>query len=329
MNADIMGWLLESDEPWTRYRTLVDLAGRQEDDPQVRNAREAMVTHPQIRSLAEELATWPGYPLKRHNDAKHQINKFSTLADMGIRGADPGMPAVMELVLSHQSEEGAFQILVNIPQAFGGSGEDEWTWIACDAPTTLYALLAMGLGGDQRVQRGVDHLVGSVEDAGWLCKAAPELGKFKGPGRKSDPCPIVNVYALKALAQVPDLIDSSAARSGAEMLLKHWEDRKEKKYFLFGMGTDFIKLKYPFIWYDVLHVLDVLSRFPWVLTDVRFREMVDVVKDQADDRGRYTASSMYTAWKGWSFADKKNPSPWLTFLVYRILDRIEQGTTII
>jgi hypothetical protein len=32
---------------------------------------------------------------------------------------------------------------------------------------------------------------------------------------------------------------------------------------------------------------------------------------------------MYQAWKGWSFADKKNPSPWLTFMILRIFKRVE------
>ena len=50
--------------------------------------------------------------------------------------------------------------------------------------------------------------------------------------------------------------------------------------------------------------------------------MLDAITAQAGEEGRYTASSMYRAWKGWSFADKKNPSPWLTFLVMRILKRV-------
>src|SRR5512136_1958344 len=113
----------------------------------------------------------------------------------------------------------------------------------------------------------VDHLAGLVEENGWRCVAAPELGKFKGPGRKTDPCPIVNVYALKALAQVPELRDSPAARAGAEMLLGHWQHRGERKLFMFGIGSAFRKLKYPFVWYDILHLVDVLSRFPFVHTD--------------------------------------------------------------
>ena len=161
-----------------------------------------------------------------------------------------------------------------------------------------------------------------VEDNGWHCTVSPELGKFKGPGRREDPCPIANVLALKALSQFPDLIDSKATRIGAEAILHHWDIRKERKYYLFGMGTDFMKLKYPFVWYDILHVVDVLSRFPFVHYDARFQEMVNELTSQSDSLGRYTASSMYMAWKGWSFADKKKPSPWLTFLILRVRKRI-------
>ncbi len=323
MTTDLVRWLLDSDEPWTRYRTLVDLLDRPEDDPRVRIARVELLAHPQVQALRAEAASWPGYPLKRHNDAKHSIYKFTMLADFGLQVDDPGMSAGIEAVMAHQSSEGAFQSLVHIPEAFGGTGEDMWTWILCDAPTLLYALLAMGLAGDSRVRQAVDHLAESVDENGWRCISAPELGRFKGPGRRSDPCPIVNVYALKALAQVPELIDSPATRTGAKMLLWHWEHQGERKVFMFGIGTDFRKLKYPFVWYDILHVMDVLSRFPFVHTDSRFREMLQAISVQADEEGHYTAGSVYRAWKGWSFADKKNPSPWLTFLVLRILKRID------
>jgi hypothetical protein len=179
----------------------------------------------------------------------------------------------------------------------------------------------MGLENDPRVQRAVDHLLSLVEEDGWRCVAAPELGKFRGPGRKDDPCPIANVYALKALSQLPELIDCPAAHTGTEMLLAHWERQAERKIYLFGIGSDFRKLKYPFVWYDILHVTEVLSRFPFVHADPRFHQMAETIAAQADEDGRYTAASMYQVWKGWSFADKKNPSPWLTFLVLRLLGR--------
>jgi hypothetical protein len=108
------------------------------------------------------------------------------------------------------------------------------------------------------------------------------------------------------------------------MLLWHWEHRTERKIYLFGIGTDFRKLKYPFVWYDILHVVDVLSRFPFVHGDSRFRGIVETITAQADENGRYTAGSMYRAWKGWSFADKRNPSPWLTFLMLRVQRRSKE-----
>jgi len=97
------------------------------------------------------------------------------------------------------------------------------------------------------------------------------------------------------------MVDSRAARLGTEMLLQHWEMRKEQKYYLFAMGSDFRKIKYPFVWYDILHVVDVLSQFPFVYKDARFQDLFTTLIDQADAQGRYTAGSMYQAWKGWSF----------------------------
>lgn len=323
--SKIVQWLLESDEPWTRYHALVDLLDRPESDADVQTARAEMLGHPQVQELIVQAATWGDRPFKRHNDAGYPIYALSTLADFGVRADDPGMAQVIDRVLAHQSAEGAFQSVVNIPRAFGGTGEDLWTWIVCDAPTLLYALLAMGLQNDARVQRAVEHLMGLVDEVGWRCRAAPELGRFKGPGKGSDPCPIANVYALKALALLPELCDGEAARRGAEMLLGHWAARGEKKYFLFGIGGDFRKPKYPFVWYDILHVVDVLSRFPFVRADPRFREMAEVLIDQTDENGLCTAASMYQAWKGWSFADKKRPSPWLTFVVQRIRRQIDRG----
>lgn len=323
MNPDIIQWLLDSNEPWTRYRTMTDLMDRPPDDPDVQLSRSEMFTHPLVQNLISESANWPGYALKRHNDAKHPIYQFSTLADFGLQASDPGMAPGIDAIMNHQSVEGAYQTMVNIPKAFGGSGEDLWTWVLCDTPTLLYTLLSMGLEHHPQVQNAVRHLVGLVDDNGWRCIASPDLGKFKGPGRRSDPCPIATLCALKALSLLPEYQDNHETRVGTKTLLNHWEKKFNHKLFLFGTGTDFRKFKYPYVWYDILHVVEVLSRFPHVYSDQRFREMVQSITDQADENGHYTANSMYIAWKGWSFSNKKDPSPWLSFLVFRILKRIE------
>ena len=321
MNA-VTQWLVESPEPWTRYRVLVDLLDRPESDPEVEAARAALLAHPQVQGLIAQAATWPGRAILRHNDAGHPIHALSTLADFGLRRDDPGLEQVVAAVLAHRSADGALQSVLNVAPSFGGTGQDTWSWALCDAPTLLYALLAMGLGADPGVRAAMEHLVNAADEVGWRCRCGPELGKFRGPGRKTDPCPIANVYALKALSFVPEHPDSPATRRGIEMLLSHWEHRSEAKFYLFGVGSDFRKIKYPFVWYDILHVADVLSRYTLLHADPRFREMVATITAQTDVEGRYTAGSMYQAWKGWSFADKKQPSPWLTFLALRIQRRV-------
>jgi hypothetical protein len=316
-----ISWLLESTEPWTRYRSRVELLDQAESDPQVQTERRAMLADQRVQALVAD-AGWPGYAIQRHNDAKHSLHELGLLVDFGLHKGDAAIDGLTESVLAHQSAQGAFQSPVSIATAFGGSGKEEWTWLNCDAPLLLHALLALGVEQDERIEKALNHLAELVEENGWRCSAAPEVGKFRGPGRRADPCPIATLYGLKALAQAPEMLDSRAARLGAEMLLHHWEVRKEQKYYLFAMGSDFCKIKYPFVWYDILHVVDVLSRFPFVYSDTRFQQLFSTLVDQADGEGRYTAGSMYLAWKGWSFADKKMPSPWLTFLVKRIQKRV-------
>ncbi len=90
---------------------------------------------------------------------------------------------------------------------------------------------------------------------------------------------------------------------------------------MFFMGTDFRKLKAPMFWYDILHVLDILSQFGWARKDKRFKEMLSVVKAKADSEGRFVPESIWTVWKDWDFSQKKVPSRGLTFFVQRILKR--------
>jgi hypothetical protein len=184
----VVQWLLDSAEPWTRYRTLRDLLGRLEGDAEVAAARAAMLAHPAVQGLIDQAASWPGQPIQRHNDASHPLYAMSTLADFGVRAGDPGLRRATDAVLAHRSEDGALQSVLNVSSNFGGTGEDTWSWTLCDAPTLLYAMLALGLGREAGVQAAVAHLVNAASDVGWRCRCGSELGRFRGPGRAADPC---------------------------------------------------------------------------------------------------------------------------------------------
>jgi hypothetical protein len=314
-----ISWLLEGD-PWVEYGTRIYLLGQKACEPEVSLARRRMLEHPRILSLIEELQNWPGKVLSSHRSAGQSFHKLSFLAEMGIMQDDPGMDAVIRRTMQHQDPEGPFQLVSNTPVHFGGSGEDTWAWALCDAPVTLHALVRFGLGDDPRVQKGIAYLTALVRDNGWPCSVSKELGKFRGPGKKDDPCPYATLVMLKLLASIPGLRDSPAARQGVEALLDLWSRRSEQHPYMFFMGTDFCKLKYPLVWYDILHMAAVLAQFPQLKGDPHLAQMKEIIRSKADADGRYTPESVWQVWKDWDFGQKKQPSRALTLQVMRILE---------
>ena len=317
MDANV-SWLLEGD-PWVVYHTRLHLLRQEEQHPQVAAARAEMLAHPFIQALVGELQGWPGGVINSHKSAGTLLHKLAFAADIGLRADDPGMPQVVERILEHRDPLGPVQVLGNVSPSYGGSGQDTWGWALCDAPTILYALARMGLGSDPRVRAGVEHLTGLARANGWPCAVSAELGNWRGPGRKDDPCPYATLIMLKLLAQFPELRDSPAAHDGAEALLDAWQRRRDFHPYIFYMGTDFCKLKAPLVWYDILHVCRVLVQFPWLKGDPRLQEMLNLMREQADAEGRYTPGSVWMAWKEWEFGQKKVPSRWLTCLVLTTL----------
>jgi hypothetical protein len=321
MTGTAIEWMMTSAEPWTRLQALMTFGGLSPDAGKVQDAKVALLIEPRVQELIGVARGWPTSVMKRHNDAGHPLYALLALTDFGLNGSDPGMYGLAEMLLEKQSQAGPFQSRLQIGRAYGGTDDASWGWMACDAPLLLYLVGKLGMPeNDAPCERARMHLLSQADEYGWPCSCSPELGSFRGPGRKGDHCPLATLLALKALSASSHEEDEAVCQRGAEVLLRQWSDRTTRHY-LFGMGTTFRRLKYPLIWYDLLHVTDVLSHFPFVRRDDRFQEMVRVVAAQADDHGRFTAGSMYQSWKGWSFGDKRIPSPWLTFVTLRMLQR--------
>ena len=318
-------WMLVG-EPWIEYRTRRDLLGQSEKDPQVKSVRKSMLANTQVQDLVAELSGWPGTVISSHKSASQPFHKLTFIADLGLVASDPGVDVIVARILEHQAVEGPFELPMNIPEHYGGTGHDQWAWALCDAPLIVYALVKFGLENEPVVQAAIKYLTGLVRDNGWPCVVSKELGKFRGPGRKDDPCPFATLAMLKTLSEIEALRDSPACHTGADALLALWSESTTRHPYMFYMGTDFRKLKVPFVWYDLMHVLDVLSRFSWLKEDPRFLDMLDMLKSKADRQGRFTLDSIWTAWKSWEFGQKKEPSRWLTLLAWRIIGRVETAS---
>jgi hypothetical protein len=321
MNPPI-DWLLEG-EPFIAYRTRLDLLSQGEGGLSVQVARQQMLADPKIQTIIKELSVWPWNVISSHKSAGQAFHKSTFLADLGIRADDPGMDGIIGPIMDHQAEEGPFQLPKNVPTHFGGTGTDQCAWALCDTPLLLYALAKMGLQSEPAIQKAAGYLAGLVRENGWPCVVSKELGKFRGPGRKEDPCPFATLAMLKAFSVMDEWRDSPACRTGAETLLRLWFESASEHPYIFYMGTDFRKLKVPFVWYDLMHVLDVLTRFPWLKDDPRLLEMVNSLKNKSDEQGHFTLDSVWMAWKDWEFGQKKEPSRWLSLLAWRLLSRLQ------
>ena len=322
MNGTI-DWMLLGPS-WIRYNVLINLLDKRKDDPQVISAYTDMLNDPNIISLFTDIQDWENALLKRHNDANHPIHKLSFLADIEISCQEPAIQSAINIIQKHKSDEGPFQILSNYPTNFGGKGEDEWLWCLCDAPLTIYTLIKSGLDNNESVLSAFRHLNSLIRENGWPCAACKSLGKFRGPGKKSDPCPYANLLMLKTNALLQDPAYKKNINIGIDVLLRLWERSREERPFLFRMGTDFRKLKVPFIWYDILHVVKVLSQFKQTHNDPRFQSMLKVIRSKAGPDFRFSSESIWTKWKGWEFCQKREPSMWVTYSVLKILKRIEE-----
>jgi hypothetical protein len=324
--------LLTSDIPRVRY-LAARLFEPGSEDP------KALSEDPLIRDTVGSLSDWDDEVLKQHNKPGLGMHRLALLADLGVNVGTPGLEEplkpVLEAIRRGMNEEGIPRIKVLLPKVFRGSGEVETAWIICDYPQILYGYLMIADGTSGRSTSSEPPFAGSPQRPPHpglvsLCGLARENGVpcvsslpgFRGPGPKSDFCPIASLYLLKALNLHPETRSSEAARLAAESLLNHWAERGRKKHYMFGIGTDFGKLKFPLVWYNLLHVLDVLSRSAIDKNDPRLLEMGELLLSKSDESLRFVPESMYRLYKDYDFADKKNPSSTMTVVALAVLERL-------
>lgn len=307
-------WLLDAEKPYVHFtaRHLLDPDRFDEND------RSELLSDPFVLNIADRCRGWQEYVVKRHDKADQPLHWLSLLAYLGVKGSDPPLRPVVEEILSFTDEKCIPQILLEIPRVFGESDAPVRSWVLCNYPTVLYALLESGVR-NEITDAALESLIELGSEEGYHCISS--MPKFRGPGLKKDICPYATLVTAKALSVLPETRTVPSARNAVEAVLHHWENRGEKKLFLFGVGTDYKKLKFPFVWYNLLHVLEVVSRFEWATNDPLFGEMLELLLEKSDEELRFTPESMYMFYRGQDFANKKQPSRMLTLAALKILIR--------
>lgn len=313
-------YLLSSGEIWLQYAVKLNLL--MESKKSLIDIRNKVLQDKRIKSYLEDIMRFHSALVSNHKNPDLPIHKLLFLLDIGLDSSVLQIDTAINEILKHKDKNGVYQSLTNIPKHFGGIGEDIYSWCLCDAPLLLLALVKAGVDYDTYIREGVDYLTSLYQEQGFRCSVSAELGKFRGPGRKGDCCPYANLIMLNLYSEIADYQVSNISNDIIDVFFSLWENSRERHPYMFYMGTDFRKLKAPAMWYDIVSVTDCLSKFEYAKNDDRFKEMVQIIKEKQDENGLFTPEAVYQKFKGWDFGQKKKPSPYLTYLCYRIINRI-------
>ena len=322
LNADPISWLLDSN-PWTRYRTMTDLLEVDSSNPDLLKSRADLLQHEQVQKLVKEVQDWITIAPTRNNDSKISYFKLRMLADFGIRHDDLEISEVVDKATEHIIED-MFAIRGELPEkpARGDKYEkpdlytDVWHVSPCNSPAITAALIGLGVQSE-----ALDSAVKAlkyrwVDKIGWFCHFFFVESQHK---KLQVGCPIAGLMALDVFSRVPGLQESDQARQAFEPIKFH-EDYGKNLYY-FGRSKRFWTFKYPFVWYNALYLADVLTRFDFLKDEPVVKQLVEWIVKSQDTDGRFKPTSIFMEYKHWDFSNKKEPSPWMTFLCCRILKK--------
>ena len=313
--------LMDESEEWLQYAIHLNIL--HENKENLHELRNKALKNNIIKTYLQDITDYHSILVVNHKNPSLPIYKLIFLLDIGIDCSVPEIQIAVNEIMKHKDNDGVYQSLMNIPKHFGGSGENTFGWCLCDAPLLLHALLKAGIDYQTHIKQGVDFLGLLLKENGFPCITSRELGKFRGPGRIDDCCPYATLIMLNLLLDVPETKWKGTIDILANRLLSLWENSQSSHPYMFYMGTDFRKLKAPSIWYDIISVTNVLSKCESIRDDKRYREMLSVIQSKQGKDGFFTPESIYQKLKEWEFGQKKNSSPYLTYLCLKLFQQLE------
>jgi len=311
--------LLSISDPWLKYSIKFNSKASEKE---LADLKKEALKDVRIKAYLEDVSNFHGMLVTNHKNPELPMHKLLFLLDNGFGTEVPQIEKAIKHIMSHKDKNGVYQSMTNIPKHYGGKGEDTFGWCLCDAPLLLLALVKAKVDHKQHIEQGVKHLSTKFKEDGFPCTVSEEHGSFRGPGRKDESCPNATFCMLRLYSEIDEYRKSDQARKSVNYILSLWENSLEKHPFMFYMGTDFRKLKAPAMWYDIVSVADVISRFDFAKKDKRFLEMISIIKQKQDADGLFIPESVYQKCKDWDFGQKKKVSPYLSFFIIRIFERL-------
>ncbi|MCI4338963.1 MAG: hypothetical protein L3J68_01340 [Thermoplasmata archaeon] len=318
----VLDWLLAEDQPSIRYRTLTELLGRPERDPEVRAAKTRI---PETGWAAEILAerSPEGWWVNSRNF--YQPKYLSTnwkmlmLSDLGMTRADDRVGASCEWWMERSATRYAW-----LPGSKSSPHH-------CVAGNMARALIRFGYTDDRRVRRVLEWLVKTAHPkGGWTCWS---FGNGPASGRNLD-----SWEGLSALAAYPrskrTASMQSAVEQGAEFFLERELHRQGARY------RPWYRFHYPVhYYYDILVGLDIVTALGYG-SDPRLRFALGLLKKKRRADGRWNLDAVHPDVEGAGAAEwyrkhpkdrptpvalevRGKPSKMITLTALKVLARVE------
>lgn len=307
MTSDTVNWLYCGDF-WLRSVAETQLLNKTADITAITSERK-------IQEIIKRL--------KNHNTGipafeSGQISYTSTgnafwdlffLADIGLSIEDINLQSEVENLFELQLEDGTFILQNGMKPSY-----------YCITSIVISSLVKMGYQDDPHILRFIDKTLESQRlDGGWHCALNRAVGKKL---QDSESCPMDNLNLLMLLSQYERFRQAPQLEGAIDLLLLHWKNRLQPwRPYGFGIGDQFLKLKYPATKYGILRVLDILSLYPYAIDKTEFQDMLNYVLSKAID-GKFYAESVSRSYAEFDFGKTKEPSRWITFLIERIQKRV-------
>jgi hypothetical protein len=315
---DIVDKLLKSDEPAIRYKTLVNVLGKDPDSSEVKKARKAIKKSPRAQLLLSERernGRIRYHPYQKWRGA-HWV--LVNLADLcyppGDKKLIPLRDQVYDWLLSKTHQQG-IKVIKGLTRR-----------CASQEGNALYSMLMLGIA-DERADELARRLTKwQWPDGGWNCD--------KKPSAKNSSY-IETITPMRGLTLHAKMTGSKesakAVKRAAELLLK----RKLFKRQCDGeiMKESFVQLKFPrYYEYDYLFALIVLAE-AGLIKDKRCKESLNLLRSRRlpdggfpCDRKLYRVSKNIkynrTSLAGWGGTSKNEMNEFITVDALSVLGKM-------
>ncbi len=307
MDTKVTDWLLE-DNSWLNFAVETQLLGKKAEPSLAAADSKIQVVINRLKNSSVGIPALKSGKVAYTSTGNAFWDLFF-LADIGLKVEDIHIQNEINDLFKLQQDDGTLILQDGTKSGY-----------FCIPTIILASLVKMGYNNDPHILRFIEKIFETQRlDGGWHCA----LNRAKGKKlQDTESCPMDNLNILMLLGQYDTYRNDTRLNGAIDLLLVHWKKRMEPwRPYGFGIGNDYLKLKYPAVKYGILRVLDVLSIYPYAIKSTEFNEMYESVMKKSPD-GRFFAESVSRSYPEFDFGQTKLPSKWITFLIYRILKRI-------